>query len=221
MFKFTKILTVVTMIVAMAVPALANFSGSHTVLSGETWAADGDIAKDSNTDITINVGGSMTGGEFQASDGWGYTFDMDIFGAADITEFKIYGAGACTIVVGNGTDAATLTIVEGLLGKKGDASITIKSGGTMIITGNPADLGWDDFYRIDSAALGTDSYIDLEGSGTLKVADHVDTTGYEDSIKGNGVLDNWVKSAETIDGTDYHVYTVVALVPAGTLIVVQ
>ena len=219
MVKINRILAVVTMIVALAAPAMAHFSGSHTVLSGETWAADGDIAKDSNTDITINVGGSMTGGEFQASDGWGYTFDMDIFGAADITEFKIYGAGACTIVVGNGTDPATLTILEGLLGKAGDASITINAGSTMAVSGT-----WQNIFKVDENAIGSDSYINLVG-GTLMV-NALDTTvavNIEPFLKGNGVPGAWVKTldAGAFDGDGANVYTAAVLVPPGTVFIIQ
>jgi hypothetical protein len=206
MFKFTKILTVVAMIVAMAVPALANFSGSKTVASGETWAADGDIARDSNTDITINVGGSMTGGEFQASDGSGYTFDMDIFGAADIEQLKVFGP-ACTVVVGNGTNAATLEIVEGLLGKTGNATITINDLSTMIVSGN-----WDSAYKVD-AGLGTntDTYIDLLGSGTLVVNASITESWFDKSIKGNGTLNNWVKTYDAggFDGDGSNTYTAI------------
>jgi hypothetical protein len=219
MFKFTKVLTVVAMIAAMAVPALANFSGSKTVASGETWAADGDIARDSNTDITINVGGSMTGGEFKASEGWGYTFDMDIFGAADITEFKIYGDGACTIVVGNGTDPATLTVLECLLGKAGDASITINAGSTMAVSGD-----WEGVFKVDSDAIGSDSYIDLVG-GTLMV-NAVDATvavNIEPFLKGNGVLGAWVKTLDAVafDGDGANIYTAVATTLPGTVFIIE
>lgn len=132
---------------------------------------------------------------------------LNVFGTAYVQQLKMYGLANDDIAtVGNGTDAATLTIREGLLGKDGDASITINAGSTMIITGDAGVPAWDDFYKIDANNGPTDSYIDLVG-GTLKVADHGDASFFDHRIKGNGVLDAWVMTAGTGDDAGFDVYT--------------
>jgi hypothetical protein len=205
MFKFAEIMTVVMMTAVMAAPAFASFSGSKTVLSGETWDEDGNIAEDSNTDITIDVGGSMTGGEFKAAEGSGYTFDMDINGAADIEEFKIYGDGACTIVIGNGTAAATLTVAEGFLGKLGDSTMTINNGSSMIV--NAPEFGWTSggYFEIKTEFT---SAIDLVGTGTIKL---INDGTYAASIgNANLIIGNGGTTAVTSEQVgDYIVYSTV------------
>ena len=196
-------MTVVVVCMAMAAPAFADFSGSKTVLSGETWNEDGDIAKTANTDITVNVGGTMTGGEFLASDEWGYTCDMNIFGTANIEQFKIYGDGACTIVVGNGTDAAALNVDEGFLGKHGDSTITINSGSSMTV--DASGNGWDGEFEIRTDHT---SSINLVGTGTLRLIN--DGTYAADLWNDNLVIGNGganpVTSAQV---GDYVVYSTV------------
>ena len=212
MVKVNRIFTVVTMIVAMAATALADFSGSKTVASGETWDEDGDIAKSGNTDITIAVGGLMTGGEFMASDEWGYTFDMNINGAADIEQFKIYGDGACTIVVGNGTAAATLLVDEGFLGKWGDCTMTINNGSSMTVDASANAWAGEFEIRTDFT-----SSIDLVGTGTIRLINDGTYSAalYNDHLViGNGGTTP-VTSAQV---GDYIVYSMTSATPPGTVI---
>ena len=208
-----KTVTVVTMIAAMAVPALADFSGSKTVASGETWDVDGKIAETANTDITIDVGGSMTcGDEFMASDQWGFTFDMNINGAADIEQFKIYGDGACTIVVGNGTAAATLLVDEGFLGKWGDCTMTINNGSSMTVDASANAWAGEFEIRTDFT-----SSIDLVGTGTIRLINDGTYSAalYNDHLViGNGGTTP-VTSAQV---GDYIVYSTTSATPPGTVI---
>jgi len=179
---------------AMAAPAMADFSGSKTVLSGETWNADGDIAETADTVITVNVGGLITGGEFIADDEWGNTFDMNIYGAADIEQLKL--DGACTVVVGNGTDAATLDVDEGYMGKSANATITINNGSTMTVE---ASWGGEFEIRTDNT-----SYIDLVGTGTLKIWKDADL------YNANLVIGNGGTTAVSMNVVgDYDVYSTV------------
>ena len=186
---------------AIAAPAFADFSGSKTVLNGQTWNEDGDIAKTANTDITVNVGGTMTGGEFLAADEWGYTFDLNIYGTAEIEQFKIYGDGASTITVGNGTDAATLTIGEGFLGKHGDSTITINSGSSMVI--DATAYGWAGEFEIRTDFT---SSIDLVGTGTLKLLSTADLFN-DGLVTGNG----GTTAVTTASVGDYTVYSTTAV----------
>ena len=249
MFKFTRILTVVTIIVAMAATTFGGDVEGYRAISGTEVEDDVRVGQNGNLGhIDILSGGHFTmtgqtlfgeagdarldvqvGGELfsdtewlQPEDGYEGNTELNVYGPAFIEQLKMYGVAtkSCTAVVGNGTDVAVLTVLEGLLGKADDASITINPNATMMIAGD-----WDGLFKIDSDALGTDSYIDLVGSGTLIVnASYTSVaTEMEPGIRGNGVAGAWIKTfdAGAFDGDGANVYTVVALVPAGTLIVVQ
>ena len=190
---------------AIAAPAFASFSGSKTILSGSTENVDGSIAKNANTDITVNVGGTLTGGEFKVADEWGYTFDLNIYGTAEIEEFKIYGDGASTITVGNGTDAATLAIGEGFLGKHGDSTITINSGSSMVI--DATAYGWAGEFEIRTDFT---SSIDLVGTGTFRLIN--DGTSAAALVNDGLVTGNGGTTAVTTAQVgDYTVYSTTAV----------
>ena len=159
MFKFTKILTVVAMIAAMAVPALADFNGTKTVVNAETWDVSGNYADTANTVITVDVGGTHTGGECQiANASWGgYTFEHNINGTADIEQYKL--DGACTVVV-----SGALIVDEGYMGKSANASITINAGASMTI--DASANAWAGEFEIRTEFT---SYIDLVGTGTIRL----------------------------------------------------
>jgi hypothetical protein len=221
MFKFTRILTVVAMIMAMAAPTFgASVNGTVVVADGDTLAmgtGKAQVADTADTVLTVEVGGTFTADEeLFVSEANGFTTDMYIYGVALIAQFKAYGLGAVTIVVGNGTDPATLTMIEGFLGKAGDASITINAGSTMAVSGT-----WQGIFKVDADAIGSDSYIDLVG-GTLMV-NALDTTvavNIEPFLKGNGVLGEWVKTYDAggFHGDGANIYTAAALVLPGTVI---
>ena len=211
MTKIKKTLTVVTMIVAMAVPALADYNvidTTVTILNGETVNASGEMDMNNGT-LDVQVGGVLNAAvEMKSFDGNSH---MIVNGTAYIEQMKLYGPG--DVIVGNGTDAATLTAKESNVGWKDDVSITVNTGSTLAIIGWEDD--WDGFLSIGDGVL-YDSYIDLVG-GTLKVADHVDTTGYEDNIKGNGELGAWEKNTEP----GFLLYTAAVLVPPGAVIMIR
>ena len=189
--------------------------GTLDILSGGSFTCDGGrVGENDDGTLNVQVGGSLhMDGEVQFNEGEhsGLVTRLNVYGTAYIEQLKVAreGNNDNKVVVGNGADAATLTIVEGYLGKYGDASITINAGSTMIITGDVGDLAWDDFYKIDANNVPTDSYIDLVG-GTLKVADHGDASFFDHRIKGNGVLDAWVMTAGAGDDAGFDVYTAVA-----------
>ncbi len=158
--------------------------------SGSFTCTGGRIGGNASATVNVAFNGSLAMNgetEFNEAENATTSTNLNVYGTAYIEQLKMYGWGVeCKTVVGNTTDAATLTIVEGLLGKYGDATITIAANGTMIITGDLAGLPtWTDFYKIDGNNAGTNSYIDLVG-GTLKVADHADTAGYESNIIAYG-----------------------------------
>ena len=188
-------------------------SGTVNIVSGGTWNTDGEMRfaeKGIAATINVAVGGhlnaevEMIWNEDGAST---QTNRLNVYGTAYVEQLKQSGeAGDDITTVGNGTDAATLTIVEGFLGKKGNASITINDGSTMIITG-----AWADSFIIDGNSLGTNAgaYIDLVGSGTLKVSTSLTASYIDQSIQGDGTLGNWEVNAGTGDDAAYNIYTAV------------
>ena len=246
MIKINKILTVATMIAAMAATAFGGDVTGVRVVSTTETEADIRIAPDGGSSGTINIvaGGTLnTSGELRFGENGIYAeisvqvgghlqADVEaIFNEGEVasmaTRFNVYGTAYMEqmkvaaagndheVVVGNGSDAATLIIVEGYLGKYGDANITINANATMIITGD-----WVDAWKIDANDVPTDSYIDLAG-GTLKVNSAMTATWFDHRIKGNGVLGDWVMTAGTGDDAGYNVYTAVLLVPPGTVFIIQ
>lgn len=169
-------------------------SGSH--------AAIGEVA---DATLTVEVGGVLNlNCETEMAENGGLNAALSVYGTAYIEQLKMYGSPGTsnTTVVGNGTDAATLTVMEGLLGKDGDATITINSNASMIITG-----GWDGSFKVDARPLGTLSYWNLVGTGLLKV--HAgDTTFQADRVLLNGAATTWTTTTENIGGVDYTVYGV-------------
>lgn len=189
---------------AMAAPAFASFSGSKTILSGATENVDGDIAKTANTDITVNVGGTITGVEFLATDEWGFTFDMNIYGTATIEELKLDGNGATTVFVGNGIDAATLTVAQSYMSKSGSVSVTINSGSSMTV--DAPLFGWTSGGELEFRPEFPSTF-DLVGTGTLRL---INDGTYAASLFGTGLIGNGGTTAVTSaqDG-DYLVYSTI------------
>jgi hypothetical protein len=187
--------------------------GTVNIVSGGTWNTDGQMRfAENGSAATINV---AVGGHLDAvvemkwneGDVGTQTNRLNVYGTAYVEQLKMYGtANDDKTVVGDGTNAAFLGISEGLLGRDGDATITIEAGSNMFIE--------NDEFKIDGDDLGTDSYIDLVGTGTLQILIDAITSQYEDSIKGNGVLDDWVRTTGTFDGQDVYVYTASAPEPA-------
>ncbi len=176
------------------------------ILSGGklTINDESEIGKDNAGTLQVEVGGeAILNGETQMpEDGESLKSRLNVYGTTFVEQLKMYGAGDDTkAVVGNGTDAVTLTIKEGLLGKDGDASITINELGTMII-----EEDWG--FKIDGNGDGNDAYIDLVG-GTLKVNSGLDASEFDSNIKGFGVLDNWVMNAGTGNDDGFNIYTAV------------
>ncbi len=233
--KMLSIMLVVLVVcVAMAAPAFGlDYNGPTTISTavdigdtanigvsadaviditgtGSFTCTGGKIGDGKSATVNVAVGGSLSMDgetEFNEPNSVTATINLNVYGTAFIEQLKMYGRGVeCKTVVGNGTDAATLTVKESSLGKNGDASITVNENGTMIVNGWADD--WLPFLTINQD---TDSYIDLVGTGTLKVADYVDTAGYEGGIKGDGVLGAYIKTAGTGDDAGYYVYAAGAL----------
>ena len=210
-----KALTVVTMVAAMAVPALADYDvidTTVTILNGETVNASGDMDMKNGT-LDVQVGGVLNAAvEMKSFEGNSH---MIVNGTAYIEQMKLYGPG--DVIVGNGTDAATLTILEGFVGKEGATTITINAGSTMIV-----DADWMEAFSIDSVEYklgsgGHDSYIDLVG-GTLKISTATSLrAGHGNLMIGYG--GTGTVSSEVIG--DYTVYTGVARVPPDTVIIIK
>jgi hypothetical protein len=252
MFKFTKIMTVVTITLAMAATTFAtDMAGTYTIdaawglgytsdarlgqgtpaiiniVAGGTWNTDGEMRYGEENDATINV---AVGGTLNAevemlwndqNQNSPEELRLNVYGTAFVEQLKMYGhAGDDETVVGNGTDAATLTIVEGLLGKHGDAHITINAGSTMIITAGT--------FKIDSDNIGSDSYIDLNG-GTLKIDSLYLLQGTETAhrIRANGDPSATVASGGVVvtagTGPDagYTIYTAAASGTPGTVFIIK
>jgi hypothetical protein len=188
-------------------------SGTVNIEDGQTWNTTGEMRfAENGSAATINV---AVGGHLDAvvemkwneGDVGTQTNRLNVYGTAYVEQLKMYGtANDDKTVVGDGTNAAFLGISEGLLGRDGDATITIEAGSNMFIE--------NDEFKIDADSIGSDSYIDLVGTGTLQVLIGTFTSQYEDSIKGNGVLDDWVRTTGTFDGQDVYVYTASAPEPA-------
>jgi hypothetical protein len=197
---------------------LAPNSGDTTTIvitDGYTFSSGGETRfgeKGAAATITVEVGGilNMDSEMIWNEDGQSTQSNrLNVYGTAYVAQLKQSGeAGDDITTVGNGTDAATLTIVEGFLGKKGNASITVSDGSTMIITGGNADS-----FKIDGNALGTNTgaYIDLVGSGTLKVSTFITASFINQSIQGDGTLGNWDVNAGTGDDAAYNIYTATAV----------
>ena len=199
-------------------------SGTVNIVSGGTWNTSGQMRfaeKGVAATINVAVGGHLNAdAEMVWNEGsvGTQTNRLNVYGTAYVQQLKQSGeAGDDITTVGNGTDAATLTIVEGFLGKKGNASITVSDGSTMIITGGSST--WVDSFKIDNCA-GTNAgaYIDLVGSGTLKVSTSITASFINQSIQGDGTLGNWDVNAGTGDDAAYNIYTAVsaAAVPEPT-----
>jgi hypothetical protein len=186
-------------------------SGTVNIVSGGTWNTDGEMRFAENgiaATINVEVGGILNAEvEMQWNEGevGAQTNRLNVYGTAYVEQLKMYGfAGDDTTTVGNGTDAATLNIVEGLLGKDGDASIIINAGSNMNVAG-----GWDGAFHAEGTG-----YIDLVGTGTLTVnALNTDVaTSLEPQLKGDGTLGNWVMTfdAAGFNGDGANIYTAAA-----------
>jgi hypothetical protein len=234
-----SIVAVAALMMAMAAPAMASvdYSGTTTISTNAALVTDARIAPSGGSSGTINIvaGGTFnTDGEMRFGENGVYAeisvqvgghlqadvealFNegevgnmvtrLNVYGTAYVEQLKFAQAGNDNeIVVGNGTDAATLVTVEGYCGKNGDATITIEAGSNMFIEGTGSSSSW----KIDSGlGTNTDAYIDLLGTGTLQVSTSITTSWYDSSIRGNGVLDNWVMTTGTFDGEAVNIYTAV------------
>jgi len=159
-------------------------SGTVNIVSGGTWNTDGEMRFAENgvaATINVEVGGTLNAEvEMVWNEGevGTQTNRLNVYGTAYVEQLKMYGfAGDDITTVGNGTDAATLTIVEGLLAKEGVASIIINAGSTMIVDGD-----WAGAFNTNYANGGS---IDLVGTGTLQT---LNSAGVNDISKiiGNG-----------------------------------
>ena len=159
-------------------------SGTVNIVSGGTWNTDGQMRFAENgaaATITVAVGGTLNAEvEMVWNEGDIGTQQnrLNVYGTAYVEQLKMQGfAGDDITTVGNGIDAATLTIVEGLLAKDGLASITINAGSTMIVDG--------DYANAFNTSYANGGFIDLVGSGTFQT---LNAAGISDTSKiiGNG-----------------------------------
>jgi hypothetical protein len=253
MFKFTKILTVATIVMAMAATtfgagtdmdgyiAINAASGTADVnnprlgqgslttldiLDGGILNAvsDGDkmrLGEKSRAIINVQVGGIMNA-VVETDDYFGHESELNVYGTAFIEQLRIYGNGnhngspvgtTSTILVDG-----TLTVKEGLIGKKGIIEMTITTNGTFIVEGY-ASAG--SRFSIDSEVYsdptegvwdhgGYASFLNIVGNGRmlLKSGDSL-RAGHGNAIQGNGVLNNFVITPGTGADVGYNVYTAV------------
>jgi hypothetical protein len=225
----TNISTVVVSASDMRLAPDAGNSSTFNILSGGSFTCEGGRIGEKGiyAELNVMVGGNLhmngevTGNENENST---QTIRVNIFGTAYIDQFKFSRPSTddTEVVIGNGSDAALLTVYEGYLGKSGDASVTINAGSTMTISGD-----WNGAFKIDDAdagdplGVGNDAWIDLVG-GTLMV-NALNTTvdvNREQTLKGNGVLGEWVKTFDVdgFDGDGAYIYTAVATTLPGTVI---
>ena len=220
-----KILTVVTIILAMAATTFAGWNaedgpgGTTTVLNGATLDIGSDDMGSSGGTLDVQVGGTFIHtGEVG---NWDSGAHLIVDGTASIGEMKFYGGGAaCTVTVGG-----TLTVAEGFLGKAGVVEMTIGTTGTFIVEGyaSPGERFSIDSAEYKAGSGGYASFLDIVGNGRMLLASGDSLrTGHGNAIRGDGVLDNYVVTAGTVgDEIGYDVYTAVQLVPPGTLIFIQ
>jgi hypothetical protein len=164
-------------------------SGTIVITDGYTFETSGEMRFGENgiyAEITVEVGGHLQA-EVEALFNEGEISNMstrlNVFGTAYIEQIKCAQAGNDNeVVVGTvGGAAATLTIVEGYLGKNGMASMTINDNSSFIIDGD-----WAGSFKIDTNGT-TGAYIDLVGSGTIRALNSGAFTGSAaNSIIGNG-----------------------------------
>jgi hypothetical protein len=260
MFKINKILTVATIVMAMAATtfgagtdmdgyiAINAASGTADVnnprlgqgslttldiLDGGILNAvsDGDkmrLGEESRAIINVQVGGIMNA-VVELNDYFGYENEINVYGTAYIEQFRMYGNGnhnesevgtTSTILVDG-----TLTVDEGLLGKKGIIEMTITTDGTFICDGDFSidSTVYSDFAEGVWEHGGYDSYLDIVGNGRfLLLATASLRAGHGNNIRGNGVLNNFIITAGTIgDEIGYNVYTAVQPVTGPTVLIIQ
>jgi hypothetical protein len=269
MFKINKILTVATIVMAMAATtfgagtdmdgyiAINAASGTADVnnprlgqgslttldiLDGGILNAvsDGDkmrLGEESRAIINVQVGGIMNA-VVELNDYFGYENEINVYGTAYIEQFRMYGNGnengttvgqTSTILVDG-----TLTVKEGLIGKKGIVEMTITTDGTFIVE------GWEtpgEDFSIDSEIYkdftdnggeawdhgGYASYLDIVGNGRMLIVTGGRLReGHGNEIRGNGVVDAYEVTVGTVgDEIGYDVYTAVAPVLPGTVFIIQ
>jgi hypothetical protein len=194
-------------------------SGTINIVAGGTFNTDGELRFGENgvyAEISVQVGGHLQA-DVEALFNEGEISNMatrlNVYGTAYVEQLKFAQAGNDNeIVVGNGTDAATLVTVEGYCGKNGDANITVNDNSTFVVGGD-----WSNAWKISAGVTPTDSYIYLNDSGTFQISTAVTTSWYDSNIKGNGVLDNWVMTTGTYDGDPVNIYTAVPVPEPATM----
>jgi hypothetical protein len=208
-----SILAVAALMLAMAAPALAvdmliDNGDTETVTTGQDLSY-GELDIIDGT-LIVESGGKISFSEesFIAADtsGTAETATINAYGELFVEQFKSaqHTGDVATVVIGDGTNAASLSMVEGFLGKDGNATVTINNAGTMTASGD-----WSDALRI-GYGTSTGSYVDILTGGTLELNALI-TDFDETLIKGNGVFGNWDKTydAGAFDGDGGNIYTAI------------
>ena len=180
--------------------------GSFTCEGGRV-GEKGDYAE-----LNVAVGGSLhmngevQGNEDETSD---QTIRLNVYGTAYIEQFKFSreSTNDTVIVVGDGTNAATLTILEGYFAKYGKAIMTVNNNSSFIIDNDRGSV-----FGIDNSGNASGGYIDLVGTGTIKVSNASGgIAGPAGSIIGNG--GTTPVTSEVVGD-----YTVYSTVPTGSTV---
>ncbi len=176
----------------------AASAGTLIIQSGGDFTETGitRLGEDFEGTIEVQVGGSISlDGEVLAPEGGG-TSTFNVYGGAYAEQLKMAEnpGDTATAVVGDGTNATTLTVRELIVGKDGNANLTINLGSAMFIEG----------YAVPSAdgfQIGSGGVVNLVG-GTLYVEKNIvlELDGTIIGYHGQGTV-----TSEVIG--DYTVYT--------------
>ena len=185
-------------------------TGSFTAQDGGRIGEDGDYAE-LNVAFggNLHMDGEVTGNQGKVTD---QTIRLNIFGTAFIEQLKFSEENTddTLVVVGDGTNVATLTVIEGFFAKNGFASMTVNNNSSFILdTDFGSSVGT---FGIDTGGNASGGYIDLVGTGTIKVLTAAGSSnGFGAAIAGT-ITGNGGTTAVTseVDG-DYLVYSTSAI----------
>jgi hypothetical protein len=188
-----------------------------TVASGGVWNTYSEmrLGEVNSAIINVQVGGEMNA-VVELNDYYGSVTAINVYGTAFLEQLRMYGNGnhngttvgqTSTILV-----EGTLTVDEGLLGKKGIVEMTIGTNGTFICDGDfsiDSEI-YSDFAEGVNDHGGYASFLNIVGDGRFLLLSTAELrAGHGNAIQGNGVLDNFVITPGTGDDAGYNVYTAV------------
>ena len=201
---------------------IGDSADGHLTVTGAWIAEASEVGSHESFEgiLTVAVGGDLdmaeggSGETFVAADGKGTNGTVNVYGTAAFNELKLGQYSAAEdddgilntgfLNVGNGTDVASATITW--------LQASTSAGQSTIIIENSSTVTLIDGMRLDTGA-----YLNLVGTGRLRIA----TAGTIESglgvIHGDGVLGNYEVNTGTGDDVGYDVYTVGSGAASSTL----